>query len=87
MSSLAAVQKVRKKRRKARRVQDAARLRGTPVKIEEVDYKNLALLQRLMSAQGKLFSRKRSGLPAPIRREVSRAVKRARFIALLPYVS
>ena len=40
----------------------------------------------MISAQGKLFSRKRSGLCATFQREVAAAVKRARFMALLPYV-
>ena len=78
---------MRKKKRKSRRGGDAARLRGAKVEMKDLDYKNIALLQRLTSAQGKLFSRKRSGLPAPAQRRTAQAVKRARFLALLPYVS
>jgi small subunit ribosomal protein S18 len=77
----------RKGRRKSRRFADAARFRGARPKLEEIDYKDIATLQRLTSAQGKLFSRKRSGLNAPAQRRVALAVKRARFMALLPYVS
>ena len=66
---------------------DVARLRGARLKLEEIDYKDVPTLQRLTSAQGKLFSRKRSGLSAPAQRLVAQAVKRARFMALLPYVS
>lgn len=51
-----------------------------------VDYKDVASLKKLVSGQGKLFSRKRSGLCATYQRAVSAAVKRARFMALLPYV-
>jgi small subunit ribosomal protein S18 len=51
-----------------------------------VDYKDVASLKKLTSAQSKLFSRKRSGLCAPFQRAASAAVKRARFIGLLPYV-
>lgn len=51
-----------------------------------VDYKDVSSLKKLMSGQGKLFSRKRSGLCAAYQRAVSTAVKRARFMALLPYV-
>lgn len=87
MTSMQTIQKVRRRRKKARRAADAARLRGPRVKPEELDYKNVATLQRLMSAQGKMFSRKRSGLSAPLQRAATRAVKRARFMALLPYVS
>jgi small subunit ribosomal protein S18 len=76
-----------KRKKRARRAAEAARLRGARLKLDEVDYKDVATLQRLTSAQGKLFSRKRSGLSAPVQRRVARAVKRARFMALLPYVS
>ncbi len=51
-----------------------------------VDYKDVTSLKKLVSAQSKLFSRKRSGLCAPFQRAASAAVKRARFIALMPYV-
>lgn len=77
----------RKRKRKSRRAGERTRFRGPKVKLEEIDYKDVATLQRLTSAQGKLFSRKRSGLNAPAQRRVALAVKRARFMALLPYVS
>lgn len=51
-----------------------------------VDYKDVANLKKLMTGQAKLFSRKRSGLCATYQRAVSRAVKRARYMGLLPYV-
>lgn len=51
-----------------------------------VDYKDVAGLKKLVSGQGKLFSRKRSGLCATYQRAVAAAVKRARFIGLMPYV-
>ncbi|MGE3182398.1 MAG: 30S ribosomal protein S18, partial [Phycisphaerae bacterium] len=54
---------------------------------EEIDYKNVALLKRLTSAQGKLFGRKRTGLSAELQRKVARELKRARYIAMMPYVS
>lgn len=50
-----------------------------------VDYKDTQILQKLTTAQGKLFSRKRSGNCARHQRAVKRAVKRARYIALVPY--
>jgi len=77
----------RKRKRKTRRFTETARFRGGRLKLEEIDYKDVPTLQRLTSAQGKVFSRKRSGLSAPAQRLVSLAVKRARFMALLPYVS
>ena len=52
-----------------------------------VDYKNVEDLRRLMTPNGKIQSRKRTGLNAHDQRLVSQAIKRARFIALLPYTS
>jgi len=86
-STLHTIQEVRKRRKKARRAQESTRLRGTRIRMEDLDYKNIALLQRLLSAQGKLFSRKRTGLSAQAQRAAARAVKRARQLALLPFVS
>jgi len=51
----------------------------------EVDYKDVKTLQKLSTPQGKIYSRKRSGNCAYHQRKVERAVKRARFLALLPY--
>lgn len=51
-----------------------------------VDYKDVTNLKKLMTSQGKLFGRKRSGLCAAYQRAVAQAVKRARFMGLLPYV-
>ena len=51
-----------------------------------VDYKDIPTLKKLCTPQGKLHSRKRSGNCAAFQRAVSAAVKRARFMALLPYV-
>lgn len=51
------------------------------------DYKDLETLQRFLSQQGRLHSRKRSGLTARQQRRLERAVKHARFLSLLPYTS
>src|SRR5439155_8478745 len=51
-----------------------------------VDYKDVQTLKKLCTSQGKLFSRKRSGNCAAFQRAVKDAVKRARFMSLLPYV-
>lgn len=52
----------------------------------KVDYKDVDSLGKLMTAQGKIFSRKRSGNCAKCQRRVKSAIKRARYLALLPYV-
>ena len=51
-----------------------------------VDYKDVRTLSKLVTAQGKLFGRKRSGNCAKHQRQVKQAVKRARFLALMAYV-
>ncbi|HEX5443265.1 MAG TPA: 30S ribosomal protein S18 [Pirellulales bacterium] len=52
-----------------------------------VDYKDLELLTKLISRQGKLMGRRKSGCTAASQHAVAKAVKRARFMALLPYVA
>ena len=54
--------------------------------VEHIDYKDVDTLSKLVTAQGKMFGRKRSGNCARHQRMVRRAVKRARTVALLPYV-
>src|SRR5439155_26368426 len=51
-----------------------------------VDYKDVQGLKKMCTSQGKLFSRKRSGNCAAFQRAVKDAIKRARFMALMPYV-
>jgi small subunit ribosomal protein S18 len=51
-----------------------------------VDYKDVPLLRKMCSGMGKMLSRKRTGSCAAFQRAVADAVKRARFMALLPYV-
>ena len=51
-----------------------------------VDYKDVRTLSKLVTPQGKLFGRKRSGNCAKHQRKVKQAVKRARFLALMAYV-
>ena len=52
---------------------------------EFVDYKDVALLRKFMSDRGKIRSRRVTGLSPKRQREVSRAIKNAREMALLPY--
>ncbi len=52
-----------------------------------VDYKAADDLRRLMTPNGKIYSRKRLGVTARDQRMISTAIKRARFMALLPYTS
>lgn len=51
------------------------------------DYKDIDDLRRLMTPNGKIYSRKRSGVTAKQQRMIASAIKRARYMALLPYTS
>jgi small subunit ribosomal protein S18 len=51
-----------------------------------VDYKDVQGLKKLCTSQGKLYGKKRSGTCAAFQRAVKDAIKRARFMALMPYV-
>jgi small subunit ribosomal protein S18 len=56
-------------------------------KIEEVDYKNYNQLRRYVSEKGKIRSRRITGACRRHQEQIAVAVKRAREMALLPYVS
>jgi len=51
-----------------------------------IDYKNASRLRNLMSDRGKILPRRQTGTCAKHQRQVTEAIKRARFMALLPYV-
>jgi small subunit ribosomal protein S18 len=56
-------------------------------KIEQVDYKDVDGLRRFISEKGKIRSRRITGACRRHQSQIARAVKRAREIALLPYVA
>jgi len=62
------------------------KVRGRPREDVEIDYKDVATLQKFVSQQGKLHSRKRTGFSARRQRELKLAVKHARYLGLLPIV-
>ena len=73
--------------RRGKRAPDRARPRKyTRVNVETVDYKDLNMLRRFLSDKGKTRGRRVTGLSRRHQRQLSVAVKRAREIALLPYV-
>ena len=55
-------------------------------KVREIDHKNLALIKRYTSEFGQIESRKRSGNAPVTQRIIATAIKRARILALLPFV-
>ena len=59
--------------------------RFTAEGIEEIDYKDLNLLKQFVTETGKIVPSRITGTSARYQRQLADAVKRARFLALLPY--
>lgn len=55
-------------------------------KIKDIDYKDIAKLSRFITERGKISSRRASGTCARHQRKLAAAIKRARHIALLPFI-
>lgn len=55
-------------------------------RIQHIDYKNVPLLSQFLTERAKIVPRRLSGVCARHQRQLARAIKRARFLALLPYV-
>ena len=51
-----------------------------------IDYKDTEALKKFLNPHGKIMPRRRTGLSAGNQRALAEAVKRARFMALLPYI-
>ena len=56
-------------------------------KIQHIDYKDTARLRKFVTERGKIMPRRMSGVCAKHQRQLAIAIKRARIVALLPYVS
>jgi len=64
------------------------RRRVSPLKpSERIDYKDIDLLRKFISEQGKILPRRVTGLTAKQQRQLTRAIKQARILALLPFVN
>ena len=59
--------------------------RFTAEGIEEIDYKDLELLKAFISETGKIVPSRITGTKARYQRQLAKAIKRARFLSLLPY--
>lgn len=55
-------------------------------RIEQLDYKDERLVGRFISDRGKILPRRATGMCARHQRQLARAVKRARYLALVPYI-
>ena len=74
-------------RRGGRRGLDRNRPRQyTRIPVEHIDYKDLTTIRRFISDRGKIRSRRVTGLSRRHQQQLALAVKRAREVALLPYV-
>jgi len=74
------------KKKRAKRVEAPKSCRFEKEETFEIDYRDIQSIGRLVSSQGKITSRKRNGNTAFYQRQLTNAVKRARFLALLPFV-
>ncbi len=55
--------------------------------VAHIDYKDISRLHNYVNPHARMFSRKRTGFSAGQQRDFARAIKRARFMALMPFVS
>jgi small subunit ribosomal protein S18 len=55
--------------------------------IDFVDYKDVETLKKFLTQHARIQSSRRSGVSSKFQRELAQAIKRARFLALIPYVS
>ena len=53
----------------------------------ELDYKDIRLLQRFLTERGKIMPSRITSVSAKKQRDLAKAIKRARFLALIPYTS
>lgn len=54
---------------------------------KQIDYKNVALLQNFVTERGKILARRTTGVQREFQRKLAIAIKRARFLALMPFVN
>ena len=67
-------------------VQRTSQSNKVPLVQNTIDYKNIVLLRKFISVEGKILPRRISGLTAKQQRHMSRAIKNARMVGLLPFI-
>ena len=85
-----AARKTSKKRTRARtktKKKDPLFVEGKRPRPMYVDYKDVELLSKLINRHGRIVGRRKTGCSAISQHAVTQAIKRARFMALLPYVA
>lgn len=73
------------KRKGKRRSSKKFSRRRKNLHIEWVDYKDVEFLRKFTTAQGKIIPRKRSGYDVQSHKRITLAIKRARFLSLMPF--
>lgn len=58
---------------------------GDDVRLDEISYKNVQILSRFVDNHGRIYNRRKTRVSAKMQRKVTRAIKRARHLALMPY--
>ncbi len=56
-------------------------------KIKHIDYKDTELLKKFLNPYGRIYGSKKTGLSGKNQRTLAQAVKRARYMALIPYIA
>ena len=59
--------------------------RFTAEKVKEIDYKDITILKNYITESGKIVPSRITGTKAKYQRQLSQAIKRARYLSLLPY--
>lgn len=59
----------------------------TAANFEDIDYKDIETLQKFITERGKILPRRITGVSAYYQRRLAKAIKRARHVALLPFVA
>lgn len=54
--------------------------------LEHIDYKDITSLEAYVNPHARMLGRRRTGFSAKAQRDLSRSIKRARFMALMPYI-
>ena len=55
--------------------------------IDHIDYKDVHVLEKFINPNGRIIARKRTGVGAKMQKRLATAIKRARFMALMPYIN
>ncbi len=79
--------KTNRKKKRRDNVREQNQCRFCRSKTRFIDFKDIEILGKMLTHRGKIFSRKRSGNCASCQRKVKLAIKRARFMGLLPFTS